>query len=72
MSKNWPAHGGPKEGTFMAINYWPAGERPREKLIGAGVSSLSDAELQAIFLRSGVRGQDAVNLARAVLKPLMA
>ena len=52
----------------MAINDWPAGERPREKLISAGASSLSDAELLAIFLRSGVRGQDAVNLARALLK----
>jgi DNA repair protein RadC len=56
----------------MAINYWPAGERPREKLIGADASSLSGAELPAIFLRSGLRGEDAVNLARTLLKPLMA
>ncbi|WP_417069767.1 RadC family protein [Niveibacterium terrae] len=52
----------------MAITDWPAGERPRERLLAHGAASLSDAELLAIFLRVGVRGQSAVDLARALLK----
>jgi DNA repair protein RadC len=51
----------------MAINSWPADERPREKLLSRGASALSDAELIAIFLRSGVRGKTAVDLARELL-----
>ena len=38
----------------MAINRWPESERPREKLIKQGPSALSDAELLAIFLRTGM------------------
>jgi DNA repair protein RadC len=51
----------------MAITDWPAGERPREKLLLRGASSLSDAELLAIFLRTGVTGKSAVDLARELL-----
>lgn len=51
----------------MAINHWPEAERPREKLLSKGVSSLSDAELLAIFLRTGVKGVSAVDLARQLL-----
>ncbi len=51
----------------MAITDWPAGERPREKLLQRGASSLSDAELLAIFLRTGVAGKSAVDLARELL-----
>lgn len=51
----------------MAIRDWPEGERPREKLIALGAQSLSDAELLAIFLRVGVRGRSAVDLARDLL-----
>lgn len=51
----------------MAITDWPAGERPREKLLLRGASSLSDAELLAIFLRTGVAGKSAVDLARELL-----
>ncbi|MBI5659288.1 MAG: DNA repair protein RadC [Nitrosomonadales bacterium] len=51
----------------MSIADWPAGERPREKLIERGASSLSDAELLAIFLRTGVKGKSAVDLAREML-----
>jgi DNA repair protein RadC len=51
----------------MAINSWPADERPREKLLSRGASALSDAELIAIFLQSGVRGKTAVDLARELL-----
>jgi DNA repair protein RadC len=51
----------------MGINNWPAGERPREKLIQRGAAALSDAELLAIFLRTGVTGKSAVDLARDLL-----
>lgn len=51
----------------MAITDWPADERPREKLLQRGPTALSDAELLAIFLRTGVRGKTAVDLARELL-----
>ncbi len=51
----------------MAITDWPEGERPREKLLQRGASSLSDAELLAIFLRTGVTGKSAVDMARELL-----
>ncbi|MEY2341021.1 DNA repair protein RadC [Acidithiobacillus sp. IBUN Pt1247-S3] len=52
----------------MAITDWPADERPRERLLAKGAESLSDAELLAIFLRVGVRGKSAVELARDLLQ----
>lgn len=52
----------------MSIRDWPAAERPREKLLELGSASLSDAELLAIFLRTGVTGKSAVDLARHLLK----
>jgi len=51
----------------MAITDWPADERPREKLLKHGASVLSDAELLAIFLRTGVKGKTAVDLSRELL-----
>ena len=51
----------------MSITDWPAGERPREKLLQRGAAALSDAELLAIFLRTGVVGKSAVDLARDLL-----
>lgn len=51
----------------MAITDWPEGERPREKLLSQGPQALSDAELLAIFLRVGVVGKSAVDLARDLL-----
>ena len=51
----------------MSIRDWPAAERPREKLLASGAGTLSDAELLAIFLRTGVAGQSAVDLARDLL-----
>ncbi|HJW45077.1 MAG TPA: DNA repair protein RadC, partial [Lysobacter sp.] len=51
----------------MHIRDWPASERPREKLLARGAGSLSDAELLAIFLGSGLRGRDAVATARELL-----
>lgn len=51
----------------MAITDWPKDERPREKLLIRGAAALSDAELLAIFLRTGVPGKTAVDLARDLL-----
>ncbi len=53
--------------TALRIRDWPADERPREKLLARGVASLSDAELLALFLGSGLSGQDAVSSARQLL-----
>ena len=51
----------------MSIKNWPEAERPREKLLSNGAQYLSDAELLAIFLRTGVKGKTAVDLARELL-----
>ncbi|MDH5633587.1 MAG: DNA repair protein RadC [Gammaproteobacteria bacterium] len=51
----------------MAITDWPAEERPREKLLSKGPAALSDAELLAIFLRTGLPGKTALDLARELL-----
>jgi DNA repair protein RadC len=51
----------------MAISDWPAAERPRERLLEKGPEHLSDAELVAVLLRTGVRGASAVDLARQLL-----
>ena len=51
----------------MGIKQWPASQRPRDKLIKQGAQALSDAELLAIFLRTGTQGVDAVELARRVV-----
>jgi DNA repair protein RadC len=51
----------------MSIAHWPLDDRPREKLIAKGADALSDAELIAIFLRTGMKGKSAVELARVAL-----
>lgn len=51
----------------MSIRDWPDDERPREKLLARGAASLSDAEILAVFLGSGRRGQSAVDLGRDLL-----
>ena len=51
----------------MAITDWPREERPREKLLLKGAQALSDAELLAIFLRTGIQGVSAVELSRQLL-----
>ena len=53
--------------TDQVIREWPAEERPREKLDSRGVDSLSNAELLALVLGSGTRGQNAVTFARNLL-----
>jgi DNA repair protein RadC len=56
-----------REARMPTIRDWPPAERPREKLLARGPQALSDAELLAIFLRTGVNGMTAVDLARHVL-----
>ncbi|MHB1946539.1 MAG: RadC family protein [Gammaproteobacteria bacterium] len=51
----------------MTITNWPVTERPREKLLNLGAKYLSDAELLAIFFRTGTRGKTALDLARELL-----
>ncbi|MBA3033605.1 MAG: DNA repair protein RadC [Gammaproteobacteria bacterium] len=51
----------------MAITDWPDDQRPRERLLALGPTALADAELLAIFLRVGVKGMSAVDLARTLL-----
>ncbi len=51
----------------MGINQWPESAQPREKLVNLGADALSDAELLAIFLRTGVKGTNAVALASQIL-----
>ena len=51
----------------MSIKNWPAEERPREKLLSLGSAALTDAELLAIFLRTGTKGMNAVELSRHLL-----
>ncbi len=52
----------------MPITDWPEQDRPREKLLLRGSSALTDAELLAIFLRTGTRGKTAVDLANELLQ----
>lgn len=51
----------------MAISHWPAEQRPRERLIALGASRLTDEELVAVCLRTGIAGKDAVALARELI-----
>jgi len=51
----------------MAITDWPADQRPRERLLAHGPAALSDAELVALFLRTGIPGKNAIELARELI-----
>jgi DNA repair protein RadC len=51
----------------MSIRHWPTADRPREKLLQQGAGALTEAELIAIFLRTGTRGRSALDLARDLL-----
>ena len=52
----------------MPIIDWPEAERPREKLLQRGADALTDAELLAIFLRTGTKGYTAIDLAYTILE----
>ena len=57
-----------KEINKKAIANWPEDERPRERLLSRGPHSLTDAEVLAILLRTGVKGKSAVQLGREILQ----
>lgn len=52
----------------MRLHEWPEKERPREKLLRRGAGALSDSELLAIFLRTGIAGKNVVDLSRELLQ----
>ncbi|HWB62861.1 MAG TPA: DNA repair protein RadC [Chitinophagales bacterium] len=52
---------------FLAIKNWAEEDRPREKLALKGKAALSDAELIAILLRTGVKGASALDIAKKIL-----
>ncbi|WP_166266569.1 RadC family protein [Marinobacter caseinilyticus] len=51
----------------MATTPWPTDERPRERLLSHGAGSLSDAELLALFLRTGTPGMPVMALSRHLI-----
>lgn len=51
----------------MSIKCWPVSERPRERLLNQGAAALSDAELLAIFLRTGSARHSAIDMARQMI-----
>jgi DNA repair protein RadC len=59
---------GNREVAMDTIRDWPAAERPRERLLAHGPTALSDAELLALFLRTGASGKNAVDFARGLLQ----
>lgn len=50
------------------IKSWPSDDRPREKLLRKGAETLSNSELLAILLRTGVKGTSAIDLARGIVE----
>ncbi len=50
------------------LSNWPSADRPREKLLARGADSLSDSELLAIFLRTGLPGKNVIELARDIIQ----
>mgnify|MGYP001813492818 CR=1 FL=1 len=56
-----------REVVDRSISHWPVSERPRDTLLSRGPTALSDAALLAIFLRTGVKGKTAVDVARELL-----
>ena len=56
-----------RQSRSMHLRDWPVHERPREKLLAGGTAALTDAELLALFLGTGVRGRDALALSRDLL-----
>jgi len=57
-----------KKYPLSGIKSWPKEDRPREKLLRNGEHTLSNSELLAILLRTGVKGQSAIDLARKILQ----
>ena len=57
-----------KKYPVSGIKSWPEEDRPREKLLNDGKHKLSNTKLLAILLRTGVKGDSAIDLARKILK----
>ncbi len=51
----------------MPINHWPSADRPREKLLNQSAKTLTDAELLAIIIKTGVKGCSALDIAKRLL-----
>ena len=56
-----------KTSKSTGIKSWPEDDRPREKLLKKGASTLSNSELLAILLRTGTKGISAIDLGRKIL-----
>ena len=54
----------------MALSDLPRSERPREKLLASGPSILTDAELLAILIRTGIKGRSALQIAHDIIEPV--
>src|SRR5574337_346890 len=54
--------------TRKSVKHWPENERPRERLMTYGPSTLSEAQLLAIIIRNGREGRTAVDLGRELLE----
>ena len=57
-----------KNNKSTGIKSWPQDDRPREKLLKKGAGALSNSELLAILLRTGVQGNSAIDLARQLIE----
>ena len=57
-----------KKSKATGIKSWPAADRPREKLLKKGAQALTNSELLAILLRTGIKGSSAIDLARKIMK----
>ena len=51
-----------------SIREWPLDDRPREKLFKFGERQLSNSELLAILVRTGTRGQSALDIGRKIME----
>ncbi|MCY0388767.1 DNA repair protein RadC [Robbsia sp. Bb-Pol-6] len=60
--------GSPPGASSGGLRHWPLAERPRERLYAAGAQALSDCELLALFIRTGIPGHDAVDVGRLLLR----
>ncbi len=54
--------------SHLTVRAWSPSEQPRERLVSFGPAALSNVELLAILLRTGTRGHDVVQVARALLE----
>lgn len=58
----------PEKTKMAGIRNWPKEDRPREKLLKKGAGALTNSELLAILLRTGIKGASAIDLARRIIE----